>query len=346
MVIMLKNKSIVSIIQRLFILTTIFILNACGQIQASPDNDTIPYDIAPKDFVYKNKKIKLLNTLALTSVKVNSLPVIEISGIAYDNDENILYAISDEGMLYHIKLTIKKNKLQKLKVVYATKLKNKRGKPLRGSKTDSEGLTLSNANNGEKGDTKLIISFEGKPRIARFSTRGFKLAKITIPKKLSKKKNYRGANKALESVVNHPEYGILTAAEFPLKKDSMKAQSVYSVSKFSSKKVWHFPASKEESSAITDMEVLPNGDLLIMERAFSNPFSPIVMNLSRLKLEQCDQKQNCKIEKIARFSSADGWRMDNFEGLTHIKNNLYLAVSDNNNNPLQETLFVLFELNL
>ena len=341
---MLKTSRFKIIFQLSLIITSALLLNACGQIQASPDNDTIPYSITPKEFDNKNTKIKILNTLALKSTTVNALPVVELSGLAFDTDENLLYAVSDEGMLYHIKLTIKKNKLQKLKVIYASKLKNKHGKPLTGNKTDSEGLTLTNANNGVKGDTKLIISFEGKPRIARFTTKGFKLAKISIPKLLSKKKNYREANKALESVANHPEYGVLTAAEFPLKKDDMKAQTIYSVSKFSPQKVWHFPASKADSSAITDIEVLADGDLLIMERAFSNPFTPIVMNLSRLKLKQCDQKRNCKIEKIARFSSADGWRLDNFEGLTHIKGNQYLAVSDNNKNPLQETLFVLFEL--
>ncbi len=328
----------------LLFLSNSYWLTACGQIQATPDNDTIPYDISPKEFDNKHSKIKILNTLALQSTTVNRLPIVELSGIAFDNDEKLLYAVSDEGMLYHIKLTINNNKLQKVKVIYATKLKNKRGKPLKGSKSDSEGLSLTNANNGVKGDTKLIISFEGKPRIARFSTKGFKLAKIAIPNLLSKKKSYRGKNKALESVANHPKYGILTAAEFPLKRDAMKAQTIYSVSKFSPEKVWHFPASKAENSAITDIEVLPDGDLLVMERAFSSPFTPIVMNLSRLKLEQCDQKRNCKLEKIARLSSADGWRLDNFEGLAHIKGNQYLAVSDNNKNPLQETLFVLFEI--
>ena len=341
---MLPTTQLKNLLALIAFLISSFFLSACGQIQANPDNDTIPYDITPKEFDNKNAKIKIHNSLALKSTTVNALPIVELSGIAFDTDENLLYAVSDEGMLYHIKLTIKKNKLKKLKVIYATKLKNKRGIALKGKKKDSEGLSLTNANNGIKGDTKLIISFEGKPRIARYSTKGFKLSKVTIPKFLSDKKSYRGNNKALESVVNHPTYGILTAAEFPLKKDDMKSQSIYSVSTFSPQKVWRFPASKADNSAITDIEVLPGGDLLIMERAFSNPFTPIVMNLSRLKLKQCDQKRSCKIEKIARFSSADGWRLDNFEGLTHIEGNQYLAVSDNNKNPLQETLFVLFEL--
>ena len=326
-----------------FLIITLSVI-ACSFSQASPDNDTIPYSITPKDFENKNLKIKILNSLALKSTKVNSLPVVELSGIALDNDENVLYAISDEGFLYHIKISLKNNKIDKLKVIYATRLKNKKGIRLRGNNKDAEGLSLVNANNGIRGDTKLIISFEGKPRIARYTPKGFLLANIPTPKILSQQKSYRSKNKALESVVNHPKYGILTASEFPLKKDKMKAQTVYSVSKFSTKKVWHFPASKAKNSAITDMEVLPNGDLLILERAFSNPFTPIVMNLRRLKLEQCNAERHCKIESIARFSSADGWRLDNFEGLARIKDNTYLVVSDNNKNPLQETLFVLFEL--
>ncbi len=342
---MQKNYiSIKGLSQRLSFLFITLSLIACSSSQASPDNDTVPYSIAPKNFDKKNIKIKLLNSLALKSIKVNSLKVVELSGIALDKDENILYAISDEGILYHIKISFKNNKIDKLKVTYATRLKSKNGIKLRGNNKDSEGLSLVNANNGVRGDTKLIISFEGNPRIARFTPKGFLLANIPIPKILSKQKSYRSKNKSLESVVNHPKYGILTASEFPLKKDNMKAQSVYSVSKFSTKKVWHFPASKANNSAITDMELLPNGDLLILERAFSNPFTPIVMNLRQLKIEQCDKKRNCKIENIGRFSSADGWRLDNFEGLAHIKDNQYLVVSDDNKSPLQETLFVLFEL--
>jgi len=319
-------------------------LVACSFTQASPDNDTYPYPIAPEGLDSTNLKFKLLDSVALKSVKTNMLPTVELSGLALDKDENILYSISDEGVLYHLKLTVKNKKIDKLKVSYATRLKDKKGRPLRKGLKDSEGLSLINANNGKKGDTKLIISFEGKPRVARFTTKGFLLADLALPKKISNLANYRKPNKSLESVVNHSKYGVLTASEYPLKHNKKKAQSVYATSKFSTTKAWHFPASKAKNSAITDMEVLPNGDLLILERAYSNPFNPIVINLSQLKLNSCNKKQHCKIENIFSLSSADGWRLDNFEGLSHIKDKQYLMVSDNNKNPLQETLFVLFEM--
>jgi len=270
------------------------------------------------------------------------MPVTELSGIAWDNDEQLLYAISDEGLLYHLKLTIKNNQLENMQVVFAARLRDKNNKRLGKKYSDAEGLSLLHSHNGKKGDSKLIISFEGKPRIAYYTSTGKFLAKVDIPKNLKHKKYYRNKNKALESVTLHPQYGIMTAAEFPLKKDAKNYQTVYSASG----KKWHFPASDAENSAITGMETLPNGDLLILERAWKNKFTPIVINLRQLFLNDCNDKQECKTRKIASLSGADGWYLDNFEGLAHYKNNQYLMISDNNQHPLQNTVLVLFKVKL
>ncbi len=285
-------------------------------------------------------KISLLGSLAMKTFQFQGLPVSELSGIAWDNDEQRLYAVSDEGLLYHIKLTIKNNQLEDMKIVFATPLKDKNGKPLKGKYSDSEGLSLHNSNNGKKGDSRLIISFENKPRIAYYNPQGIFLKNVNLPKKLTRKKKFRSKNKALESVVFHPEHGILTAAEYPLRKHAKTDQTVYSASG----KEWHFPASDAENSAITGMEVLPNGDLLILERAWKNKLTPIVINLRQLYLSDCNKKQQCKTRNIASLSGADGWYLDNFEGLAHYRNKQYFMISDNNQHPLQNTVLVLFEI--
>ena len=64
------------------------------------------------------------------------------------------------GLLYHLKLGIKNNRLKTMKVVYATPLKDKSGKKLKYKFRDSEGLSIVNGDNGKRGDSKLIISFE------------------------------------------------------------------------------------------------------------------------------------------------------------------------------------------
>ena len=284
--------------------------------------------------------ISLLGSLGMKSSRFNGLPVTELSGIAWDKDEQLLYAVSDEGLLYHLKLSIRNNQLKDMKIVFATALKNKSNKRLKGKYSDAEGLSLLNSHNGKTGDSKLIISFENKPRIEYYNPQGILLGTVKIPKKLTKKKNFRNKNKALESVIFHPQYGLLTAAEYPLKKDKKTYQTVYSASG----KEWHFPASKAKNSAITGMEILPNGDLLILERAWKNKFTPIVINLRQVYLKDCDKKQLCKTRKIASLSGADGWYLDNFEGLAHYKNKQYLMISDDNQHPLQNTVLVLFEV--
>lgn len=307
---------------------------------SSVQSNVYEYPLAPKEGQNKHMNINLLGSLGLTSSRFNNLPITEISGIAWDKDENIMYAVSDEGLLYHFKLTTKNNRLTNLKVTYASRLKNKNDEHLRGKYSDSEGLSLINGDNGKKGDSELIISFENKPRIARYTPRGKFLGKINLPRKLTKRKYFRHKNKGLESVTYHPVYGTLTAAEFPLKNDSIKNQTIYS----SSRKKWHFPASKTKGSAITGLETLPNGDILILERAYTSPFVPIEINLSQLQLSKCNDKSECQKQKIASFSGADGWYLDNFEGLSHFNENQYLMVSDDNNNPLQNTVLVLFEI--
>jgi hypothetical protein len=312
------------------------VLVSCNTYQAK----AYDYPILPEDADSHYQQIKILGSIGLRSNTVNKLPITEISGIAWDADEQLLYAVSDEGYLYKLKIKLKNNKLHTAKIISAQRLKDKTGRPLRGKYSDAEGLTTIRSNNSHKGDTQLIISFENKPRIAKFSTQGIMLAKVNIPRSIRKKTGYRHTNKALESVAYHPQYGIITAAEYPVKNRPMTKQTLYSTRG----KKWHFPASKSANSAITGLEALPNNDILVLERAYKNLFTPLVINLRRLRMDQCNKKQQCKTESIARFDASDGWLLDNFESLTHFRDNQYLMVSDNNNNPFQKTIMVLFEI--
>ena len=316
------------------------------------ESDSYEYSILPqgKDTAITSDfmQINIKNSIVLNIKTFNKLPIRELSGIAWDNDEKLLYAISDSGYLYHLKLQFSGNpsqqKLDSMKVVFATELKDSNGKALKGKYSDSEGLSLANGNNKKMGDSKLIISFENKPRIANYTPQGELLSKVRIPKKLRKRKTYRSKNKALESVTYHPKYGVLTAAEYPIKKDSIGYQTLYATSKNAKIKKWHFKAAKASNSAITGLETLQDGTVLVLERAYKNPLIPIVINLRRLHLNDCNAKQECKIENIARFDGADGWLLDNFEGLAHLQGNEYLMVSDDNGNPFQKTIFLHFSI--
>ncbi len=152
-------------------------------------------------------------------------------------------------------------------------------------------------------------------------------------------KNFHSKNKGLEALVWHPKYGLVTAGEYPLKKLPKNIQTLYSVDG----KRWNFYRSKEPHSALTALEVLDNGNFLLLERSFNGIFKPKVIILRELQIDKCTQNL-CPTRLLARFDSSQGWAVDNFEGLTKVGKNRFLMISDNNDNFYQKTLLIYFQV--
>lgn len=281
--------------------------------------------------------ITYLHSLALPSYQINGETVSELSDLAWDEDEQLLYAVSDKGRLFHFKVEMNDTTITKVIPVYGAGLLNKKGKKL--DWRDAEGVEVLKANNGIKGDTELVIALEGVPRVGRFTTSGQLIAEYPLPKVLQEPKNYRSRNNMLESVTWHPKWGYLTAPELPLKKQPVTTHTIYSRTK-----QWSFPAYPATNSSITALQTLPNGNLLILERAWSGVLNPLVISLRYLDFAQCNKAGQCSIENVSILSSL--FLVDNFEGLTHVRDNLYLMVSDDGHSSLQRTLLTLFRLEL
>jgi hypothetical protein len=287
--------------------------------------------------------IRLHGTLVLENAQINGLKLSELSGLAWDEDENLLYSVSDNGVLFHLRIAITENTLNRAILVSAYPLKNDKGGLL--VLKDSEDLAILKGNNGIKGDSELLISFERQPRIARFTPKGKLLEDYTLPVVLQDIKNYYEPNKALEAVTIHPRLGILTAPEWPLKlgqKTSDFLQGEYKHSIFAlNGKQWQIPAYPALNSGIVAVEALDDGSILVLERAFVSVFEPFIISLRRVWLSD---DGNSKVEQVAVFDSTKGWKVDNFEGLTHHKGKFFLMVSDDNNSSLQRTLLSYWEL--
>jgi hypothetical protein len=96
------------------------------------------------------------------------------------------------------------------------------------------------------------------------------------------------------------------------------------------------------------MEVMDDGNLLVLERAYGGLINPIVITLKKVFLKGCrkrrKKKRICKSEVLAQFNSNNGWHIDNFEGLAKVGKSRYVMVSDDNDNFYQRTLLVYFEV--
>jgi hypothetical protein len=308
------------------------------QVESAESIATI-YRISPRlDNGSQFMSIRLLGVLRLANVSRDSIEISELSDLAWDEDEQLLYAVSDQGYLLHLQPVFKNGIIDDVLLSDKHVLLDNSGVRLQGNDADSEGLDIINSNNNIKGDSELLVSFERNPRIERYSPQGTFLGSYRLPTELVSIKNYLSKNKALESVTLHPEHGIITVPERPLTHSAKGMFTLYSLQGDN----WSYTPLDSNVSAITSLATLTNGNLIILERIYSNQFSTFSVAIRELLFSDVDKTP--KIKTLALFKQDDGFLIDNFEGLAHHKDNRFFMVSDNNENFFQRTLLMYFEI--
>jgi hypothetical protein len=284
-----------------------------------------------------NHEFNLLAVASLTNVTIDGFKIHELSGLAWDEDENLLYALSDNGYLLHLRPVFENSQLTDVLFIKGYSLQDKNRRPLRYRESDSEGIAVKNGANGIKGDSRLIISFERAPRLIEYGTDGVMIAEIPLPAVLADIGNYQGENKSLEAVAIHERFGVITGPEYPLAAASVsKAIDIYSLDG----NYWSLPVHNPHYGALVGMTVMPDGGVLALERAYGGIFPATEITLHRIVLEQ----KAAESEIIYTFSADNGLLNDNFEGVTRFREDTYFMISDDNNHPLKKTLLVYFSI--
>lgn len=284
--------------------------------------------------------LEIKNSVVIPPHTLNGVTISELSGLAWDQDEQLLYAISDKGAVFHFEIDIDGDRLNSVNLVYAANLMDKDGERIKKGRRDSEGLTLINVKNGKRGDSQLVVAFEGIPRIIRFTPHGKAIKNIGLPSALAHRSAYQHGNSALESVTFHPRYEFLTAPEMPLKGEPRNVHTIFSTKE----RQWSFAAYPAKNSGISGLETLPDGNLLVMERAWSGFPNPLVVSLRYLNFNECSKDRVCELQDLKVLSRH--LLVDNYEGLTHIQGNQYLMVSDDGNQDFLSTRLTLFTLDI
>lgn len=281
-----------------------------------------------------NELIQIQAVVELPSISINGLRISELSDLAWDKDENLLHALSDNGYLLGFRPIFKNEQLHDLLLINGFALHDDKGKKLRWKNSDSEGLTLINSDNHIPGDTQYIVCFERQPRVIQYNREGFIEKQIEIPEKLGNIVNYRSENKSLESVVIHEQHGLMIGTEYPLKGDDKAQLGFYTLDgKFRSFPA-HFP-----DGALTGLAITEDNSLLAIERTLGGVFAGFKIALHHLQLEN----DHLEDKVIAIFLPSEGYFNDNFEGIVKYKKDFYFMISDNNNHPLKRTVLIYFK---
>jgi hypothetical protein len=270
----------------------------------------------------------------LSNITVNGSKVSELSDLAWDNDEQLLYALSDNGHLLSFKPVFNDNKFVELSMVNGIALHDDKNKKLRWKNSDSEGLALINSSNNIQGDTQYIISFERLTRVIQYNQKGFIEKQLEIPEKLRKISNYRSENKSLESILFHDQLGLIVGSEYSLKDEDKTQLGFYTLDG----KFWSFPAYFHDG-ALTGLATAKDNDLLALERVYGGFFSGFKVALHHLHITE----DHIEDKVIALFLPSEDFFNDNFEGVARHKDDFYFMISDDNNHPLKRTVLIYFK---
>ena len=283
--------------------------------------------------------IRLLGFLALRRFDFNGIPIVELSGLAWDEDEGLLYAVSDQGALIHMRPSFDDGMLSAIQIQAAHRLRGPNEQALHGEWADSEGLVAVNADDGKHGNTQLAVSFERKPRVQLFDTTGHSKRPVAIAPAHQQIRNFRSSNRALEALARHPSFGWLTGPERPL-----KGQSRYDLRDVNAR-VWPLAPHPAKNASLVAMEAMDDGGLLTLERGFNLSALTVIIALRRTEpLTRNNVGHPLASELIAVLDSRGDVMVDNFEGLTRHRDDRYFIVADDNESFLQMTFLLYFSL--
>lgn len=317
------------------------LLALLGAVRAEPvvlEVQSVPFHDAAEGTASAN--VRLRGMLELPAVSRGGLKLSQLSGLAWDDDDHILYAISDKGVLFHLRPLFHNGSLTGLTLLHAVALRDPgTGKPLRGRLSDSEGLDILSGRNGRRGDAVLLVSFERTPRIMRYRPDGTPLGGLPLPKSLQAPDAYRGGNRMLESVCHDPALGTLTAPEQPLTSHPETEGALYSLNG----REWRYRRTSSDVR-LTALECLGNGRVLLMENRFGRLTGTTHVTLRQLKLPTKPGAGPVEEESLTVFDRSRGYQLDNFEGLARHRGNRFFLVSDNNDLFVQRTLLLYLEI--
>ena len=273
-------------------------------------------------------------TLRVVGATIDGERIAELSGLAWDADEQRLYAISDRGVLFRFSLMLGANGQLEVEPIAASRL----APPAGSNAVDAEGLAVTGADDGIRGNSELLVATEGQPRVIRYTLAGEPQDTLALPGGLDDPERFRRSNAMLEAVALHPEHGLLVAAEAPLEGETAGHHRVVAADRG-----WSFPTYPAHNARLKGMDVMEDGRLLVLERAESGKGKgkTTVVALRELDLDACAAGQPCAVRELAVLDRPD--ETDNFEGLTYLGGGRVMIVSDDRGKSGRGTTFTVLQ---
>lgn len=267
-----------------------------------------------------------------------------LSGLDVSSDGKTFTAITDESHVVTAGLTYRDGKLDGITTGLIAPLLKPDGKAMAGKEGDAEGLTTA-----LEPDT-YFVSFEidhrlWRYRLTRKDAKGAPALLVSRPQALDIPQAARGApaNGGYEALARLDPNTLLMVAE-----DFRNGAGDF--------RGWLLPTAKGEAQELslkavkpfepTDIQPLPNGDLLTLERRFDRK-TGVGFQMRRIPKDAV--KPGAILDGPVVADLGMTFLIDNMEGMSIRKGEagetlVYVVSDDNFNAPIQATLLILYEL--
>lgn len=148
---------------------------------------------------------------------------------------------------------------------------------------------------------------------------------------------YQAENAMLEALAHSQQYGLLTAAEAPLSGQMPGFHQIHAAGQS-----WRFPMLDPARSRLKAMELLPDGSLVVLERARAGKGKGLLNALRRVQLNACGDEVVCAAQELLFIDRTEG--AENFEGMAYLGDMQFLLVSDNLGSKQTPSVFLLVDL--
>lgn len=260
-----------------------------------------------------------------------------LSGLLVQPDGNRLLAITDIGSWVRIGLDYRDGDLVGAHDAEIGPMRDLAGRPMQGKEADAESLAPLSGH-GIEGD--LAVGFEGNSRIWAypFGRAGFDAVPSVFPTPQAVR--HVRFNEGLEGMAQLPDGRLLAVTEATL--DSAGNMIGWSLGTKGSEPLSY---KRRGNYSLSDLTALPDGDILALERRYS-PLVGVFMRLRRIPA--ADIKPRAVLQGALLAELGPGYSIDNMEGVSARRGpegeTLIYVISDDNFNPFERTVLLMFEL--
>ena len=260
-----------------------------------------------------------------------------LSGLIMADECTSLHAVSDAGRWFTANVNYTGNVLSGLTSSSIYPILDDRGKPPPSKRWgDAEAIAA-----GPNGIT--IVGFESRTRVGAYdiADKGFKakFQNLNPPKDMMQGQQ----NGELESV-GYFTNGTLKGNYIAIAERNLDTQGNTKAWAWNDKRSFAFSIRQVENYNITDLAMLPNGDILLLQRSY-HPMTLPGMAMSRFPASDIKPGKTIQPETLLE-AKVPFYAIDNMEGLAVCKRNGELRVnilSDNNfKTDVQRTLLLQF----